>query len=200
MNQQSPRTAKPKILFPVIVVLVLALIGVATILKRPARTAVAEPVQAETAARSPGPAKSGRGAGTIGYPMPMEAVRESRVRTQEKRKQVQQQVDRTQAEFAARYAQESVDTAWAGPKETELVGLAVSDQIRQLGVEPSNMAVDCKSRMCHITADFPSMTAGDDWFSLYMNNVGEKLPVAAYKYVQNPDGTVSINLYAIGRQ
>ena len=33
-----------------------------------------------------------------------------------------------------------------------------------------------------------------------MNNVGAKVPVASYKYVRNPDGTVSINVYALGRK
>jgi hypothetical protein len=125
---------------------------------------------------------------------------ERREKTAEKRKQVQQQVDRTQAVFAARYQNESVDAAWAGAKEAELMGLGVSDQIRQLGAEPKNMAVDCKSSMCRITGDFATMSTGDDWVTLYMNNVGDKVPVASYKYVQNPDGTVSINLYAMGRK
>ena len=27
-----------------------------------------------------------------------------------------------------------------------------------------------------------------------------RLPTASYKYVQNPDGTVTINVYAVGRK
>lgn len=132
--------------------------------------------------------------------MSVAALREQRQKMADKRKQVQQQVDRTQAAFAARYNNEPVDAAWAGAKEAELMGLGVSDQIRQLNAQPQNMAVDCKSSMCRITGDFASMSTGDDWVTLYMNNVGDKVPVASYKYVQNPDGTVSINVYAVGRK
>jgi hypothetical protein len=109
-------------------------------------------------------------------------------------------VDRTQATFASRYGSEPVDAAWATAKQAELTDLSVSQQIRELGVEPENMAVDCKSTMCRVTADFASTSAGDDWFTLYMANVGAKVPVASYKYIQNPDGTVTINLYALGRK
>jgi len=118
----------------------------------------------------------------------------------EKRKQVQAKVDRTQATFANRYQNESVDAGWAGPKEAQLTRLATSPEIQQNRIEARNLNVDCKRSMCRITGEFDSMGAGDDWFALYMNNVAAEVPVASYKYIRNPDGTVTINVYAVGRK
>ena len=200
MTEPAGITKNP--LFPWLVGLaVIVVIALAMLFKRAGNEtapAATPSVQQDSAqAARPG---IRRGTHVPGQPMPMEQLREQRQKAAEQRKEVQQRVDRTQAAFAARYANEPVDAAWAGAKEAELMTLGVSDQIRQLGAEPQNMAVDCKSSMCRITGDFASTSTGDDWFTLYMNNVGAKVPVASYKYVRNPDGTVSINVYALGRK
>ena len=199
----APTSITKNSLFPwLVAIAVISVIALAMLFKRAdneAAPAVAQPD------RKPSP---GHATGSLalarmpvpGQPLSAEALQDSARQTADKRKQVQQQVDRTQAAFAARYTNEPVDAAWAGAKEAELMGLGVSDQIRQLGAEPQNMAVDCKSSMCRITGDFATMSTGDDWVTLYMNNVGDKLPMASYKYVQNPDGTVTINVYAVGRK
>jgi hypothetical protein len=136
---------------------------------------------------------------SVAQPMTPEMVRERQAVLAKKRAEVQQRVDQTQAAFRARYAGEPVDAAWAGAKEAALAQASVSPQIRELGVEPGNLAVDCRSTMCRITADFPSTSAGDDWFTLYMNNVATDVPVASYKYNRKPDGTYTIDVYAVGK-
>lgn len=128
------------------------------------------------------------------------AIQASRERGAKKREEVQQKVDRTHSAFAAKFGKEGVDAAWAGAKESTLARKGVSSQISQMGVAPKDMKVDCKTTMCLITGDFPNMTAGDDWVTLYMNNVASDVPMASYKYVQNGDGTVTINVYAMGRK
>jgi len=112
----------------------------------------------------------------------------------------QAEVDQTREIFSLQYRSEKTDPAWAPAKERELAELSSSDQIRDLKADVQNLNVDCKTSMCKITGDFKTMTAGDDWFILYMNNVGSKLPVATYKYVNNPDGTLTMEIYAQGRK
>ena len=200
----APTSITKNSLFPwlvaIAVILVIALIMLFKRADNEAAPAVAQSDQqasAQVTAR-PDP-RRGAAMRTPGQPLSAAALQEKRQKTADQRKLGQQQVDRTQNAFAARYSNEPVDPAWASGKEAELLGLGVSDPMRQMGAEPQNMVVDCKSSMCRITAEFASMSKGDDWFALYMNNVGEKVPVASYKYVQNPDGTVTINVYAMGR-
>lgn len=201
MSDRAPRNSK----LPWLLVAAVAIVIVATMVYMrsgpgeppvPAADGV-EAASDPSASRSPDPSRN--------PPQPRsqlsrDAMEQRKRIISEKRKQVQDNVDRTQAAFASRYGSEPVDASWATIKQAELTKLAVSDQISELGVEPKNMSVDCKTTMCRVTADFASMSAGDDWFTLYMGNVGTKVPVASYKYVQNPDGTVSINLYALGRR
>lgn len=113
---------------------------------------------------------------------------------------VQAEVDKTRELFTLQYRSEKTDPAWAPAKERELAELSTSNQIRDLKADVQNLKVDCKTSMCKITGDFKTMTAGDDWFILYMNNVGPKVPTAVYKYVNNPDGTLTMEIYAVGRK
>lgn len=121
-------------------------------------------------------------------------------RRAEQRKNVQETVDSTQKALTAQFRNEKIDAAWAPSKERALAELSTSDQIKSLKADISNLSVDCKTTVCRVTGDFPSMVAGDDWFTLYMNNVAPEIPYASYKYVPNADGTVRIEVYAAGRK
>lgn len=153
--------------------------------------------ESASAAASPVPHRTDPRAGLAAAAQSIVAKREEMAR---RRKEVQARVDRTQQAFASRHRGEAVDPAWSNAKEAELTKLATSDQIKQLGVDARDLNVDCRTSMCRITATFDSTAAGDDWVVLYMNNAAQQVPAASYKYIQNADGTVTINVYAIGRR
>ncbi|HKN79055.1 MAG TPA: hypothetical protein VJW16_07810 [Lysobacter sp.] len=113
---------------------------------------------------------------------------------------VQGLVDDTRERFIARHASERVDTAWSNTMERELVSLADSDQIRAMHANVANLDVDCRTSMCRVSGDVPSITAGDDWFTLYMTNVGGAMPEATYRYMRNPDGSLRIEVFGIARR
>lgn len=123
----------------------------------------------------------------------------SRHRT-EQRQKVQETVDTAQSGLAAQFNGEKTDTAWAPAKERSLAALSTSDQIKGLNADISNLSVNCKSTVCRVTGDFPTMVAGDDWFTLYMNNVAPEMSYASYKYVPNKDGSFRIEVYGVGRK
>jgi hypothetical protein len=113
---------------------------------------------------------------------------------------VQGIVDDTRARFIARHAHERVDTAWSNTMEGELASLADSDQMRAMHANVANLEVDCRTSMCRVSGDVPSITAGDDWFTLYMTNVGGAMPEAAYRYARNADGSLRIEVFGIARR
>lgn len=202
---QQPRDAKLSFTPWLIVGLVVVCMAVVTIYvqRQKSRDDAVAPAQASSdtgVASSRAPAAHGSRTPIPGLSPTAQAVSGRRQAMAQQRKEAQARVDRTQAAFASRYETEPVDAGWASAKEAQLAKLATSDQIRQIGVEARNLNVDCKSSMCRVTGDFDSMGAGDDWFALYMNNVAEQVPVASYKYIRNPDGTVKINVYAVGRR
>jgi hypothetical protein len=116
------------------------------------------------------------------------------------RRELQARVDRTRETFTARYNDERVDSAWSNAMERDLVALSDSEQMRAMDANVSNLEVDCRTTMCRIRGEVASITAGDDWITLYMTNVGAKLPEVTYHYVPGDDGKLRIELFAIGRR
>lgn len=116
------------------------------------------------------------------------------------RGRVQARVDDAQATLAARHRGEPVDPAWANAVEHELTMLSSSEQIRAMHADIRDVTVDCRTSTCRIAGDFDTITQGDDWFTLYMTNVAERVPLASYKYERTPDGAWRIVVYATARR
>lgn len=104
------------------------------------------------------------------------------------------------AAMASRFAAEKSDPAWSGTHEKDLAALLDSDPMRDAGVKSENFRADCRSTMCRIQVDFPDQGMASDWLQLYMGSVGDRLPVATAHQIRNPDGTVRIEIYGVGRK
>ncbi|MFT3896162.1 MAG: hypothetical protein QM719_00420 [Thermomonas sp.] len=103
------------------------------------------------------------------------------------------------AAFAARFAAEKSDPSWSPAHEKELASLQDSDPMRDADAKATNFRADCRSTTCRIQADFPDSSAAADWLQLYMGSVGDRLPVATAHKVTNPDGSVRVEIYGVGR-
>lgn len=99
-----------------------------------------------------------------------------------------------------RYEGETVDPAWASQKQATLRERATSAQIDDANAQPTDFQVQCRRTVCKINAVLPSMTAADDWFSLYALNVATDMPNISLNRATNPDGSISVELYGLARQ
>jgi len=104
------------------------------------------------------------------------------------------------AAMASSFSAEKSDPAWSGAHEKGLASLQDSDPMRDAGVKASNFRADCRSTMCRIQGDFPNASMAADWLQLYMGSVGDQLPVATAHQIRNPDGSVRIEIYGVGRK
>lgn len=104
------------------------------------------------------------------------------------------------AAMAIRFASEKVDPAWSGVHEQDLASLQGSNPMQDAGVKAANFQAECRSTMCRIQADFPSRSMANDWLQLYMGSVGDRLPMATAHQATNPDGSVRIEIYGVGRK
>ena len=122
----------------------------------------------------------------------------------EKRKRMaaasQERTQKRNAAMAGSFSAEKSDPAWSGAHERELASLQDSDPMRDAGVKAGNFRAECRSTMCRIQADFPDASAAASWLQLYMGGVGDRLPVATAHQVTNPDGSVRIEIYGVGRK
>lgn len=104
------------------------------------------------------------------------------------------------AAMASRFSAEKNDPSWSGAHEKDLASLQDSDPMRDAGAMAANFQADCRSTMCRIRGDFPNAGAAADWLQLYMGSVGDRLPVATAHQITNPDGSVRIEIYGVGRK
>lgn len=112
----------------------------------------------------------------------------------------QARIQQRNTAMASRFSTEKPDPSWAGAHEKELVSLQDSDPMRDAGAKAENFQVECRSSMCRIQGDFKDAGAAGSWLQLYMSGVGDSLPVATAHQIRNPDGTVRVEIYGLGRQ
>jgi hypothetical protein len=122
----------------------------------------------------------------------------------EKRKRMaeatQARIQKRNADMSSRFSAEKADPKWSAAHEQELGSLQDSGAMRDAGVKAQNFSASCKTTMCRISADLPSQSAAEDWLQLYMAGVGDSLPVATAHKTVNPDGSVRVEIYGLGRK
>ena len=122
----------------------------------------------------------------------------------EKRKRMaaanQERIQKRNVAMVETFAAEKPDPAWAGAHERGLASLQDSDPMRDAGAKARNFQAECRSSMCRIQGDFPDAGMASDWLQLYMAGVGDQLPVATAHQIRNPDGSVRIEIYGVGRK
>lgn len=104
------------------------------------------------------------------------------------------------AAMVGRFEAERPDPAWSVAREKGLASLQDSDPMRDAGARATNFRVDCRSTMCRVQGDFPDAGAAIDWLQLYMSSVGDLLPNATAHRITNPDGSVRVEIYGVGRK
>lgn len=98
------------------------------------------------------------------------------------------------------YDSEKVDAAWAQRKQKALEAASTSPQIAELDAKPLSFDANCRSSTCLIAADFASVTAATDWFTLYTMIAGPEMTNAAVQRTMNPDGSVHLQMYGKARK
>lgn len=122
----------------------------------------------------------------------------------EKRKRMteaaQARIQQRNAAMASRFSAEKSDPVWSGAHERDLASLQDSDPMRDAGVKAENFRAECRSSMCRVQGDFADAGTASTWLQLYMGSVGDRLPVATAHQIRNPDGSVRVEIYGVGRK
>lgn len=149
------------------------------------------PESADTVSSTPFPAPSVRSpapmrASSLPSPAVHSAIRE----------QARAVVSAGRNRLVGAYRSEPRSAVWAMQMEQTLTQQSQSPEFASLQANPLDFAVRCRTSTCHITADFASRTAADDWATLYVTNGETGLANTVYDVVVNPDGSVRLELYA----
>lgn len=103
------------------------------------------------------------------------------------------------SKLVGRYDGEGVDHAWATAKQSELMAFRTSQQIEAIGAQADNLAINCRTSVCRIDADFSSRSEAEDWTTLYLTGAGSRIPNASTRVVPNTDGTFHLEIYGLAR-
>jgi hypothetical protein len=112
----------------------------------------------------------------------------------------QTRIQQRNADMAGRFSAERPDPAWSGAHEKDLASLQDSGPMRDAGAKVANFQAECRSSMCRIQGDFPDSGMATDWLQLFRASVGDRLPVATAHQIRNPDGSVRVEIYGLGRK
>lgn len=112
----------------------------------------------------------------------------------------QARIQKRNTDMANRFSSEKADPAWSGAHEKELGSLQDSGPMHDAGAKVENFRAECRSSMCRIQGDFPNPAMASDWLQLFMGSVGDRLPVATAHQIRNPDGSVTVEIYGVGRK
>lgn len=122
----------------------------------------------------------------------------------EKRKQMaeatQARIRKRNADMSGRFSAEKTDPKWSSAHAQELGSLQDTGPMQDAGTKVANFQAECRSTMCRIQGDFPNAGMAADWLQLYMGSVGDRLPVATAHQIRNPDGSVRVEIYGVGRK
>lgn len=142
-------------------------------------------------------------AGGMSEPLPANAA-EALARLESQKARDRAEVDKVLAagrnKLVGRYESETTDQSWANAKQVELAQFSTSAQIEAINVEPGNLDIACRRSICRIGADFASRSAAQDWATLYLTNMGDRLPNAFFEMSANTDGSTHIDVYGLARR
>jgi hypothetical protein len=94
------------------------------------------------------------------------------------------------------FAAQRVDPTWSAKTEQGLQKLTDNAAFAQMGSQPKDVQIDCKSSLCEIQGQFASDREARDWTQVYMTNVGGVVSMGRVRFYPNPDGTTQVRIYA----
>jgi hypothetical protein len=149
-------------------------------------------IEAQQAA--PAPAASGASAtnsATMASPS-MAARLQQRMKSPE-----QQMADRKQEmlQLEAEFSRDAKDPRGA-QMQSALEKVVTSKDLTSSGIKPESSRIDCRARLCRISADFAKAGDAQDWAVFYVTVAGPNFTQSRVVYVPQPGGGSEVRIYA----
>lgn len=110
---------------------------------------------------------------------------------------IAKQQERFKATLSSSFAAQPIDTAWALQTRVELEERLIATAAEQADFPaPQTARMQCRSTTCRIEADYPDEDSAMYGVQLLQSAFSSRLPRAHQYSVNNPDGSVTIVMYA----
>jgi hypothetical protein len=104
---------------------------------------------------------------------------------------------RLMAEIDRLHKAEPVDAAWSAQSETAVLSTTTQPLLAQSGLKPQDLATDCRSSTCRISARFAQSTDAESWAQMMVTEMAGTMSQARMAVVQLPDGSSEVHIYGV---
>lgn len=148
-------------------------------------------IEAQQSGRAPSSGASATNSAVMASPA-MAAHLQERMKSPE-----QQQADRKQEmqQLEAEFSRDAKDPRGAQMQST-LEKVVTSKDLTSSGIKPDSSRIDCRARLCRISADFAKAGDAQDWAVFYVTVAGPNLTQSRVVYVPQADGGSEVRIYS----
>jgi hypothetical protein len=108
--------------------------------------------------------------------------------------------DRVVADLDSQHQAESIDALWSATSEQSVVAASVAPVMAQAGYKPQDVATDCRSRTCRISARFESSTEARGWADRLLTQMAGTISQAKVAVLPRDDGSFEVRVYGARMQ
>lgn len=102
---------------------------------------------------------------------------------------------RLMAEIDRLHRAEPIDAAWSAQAETTVLSTTTQPLVVQSGLKPQDIATDCRSSTCRISARFAEPTDAQSWATMMITEMAGTMSQAKMAVVTLPDGSSEVRIY-----
>jgi hypothetical protein len=103
--------------------------------------------------------------------------------------------DQLVADMEAQHLAEPVDAGWSAQSEDRIVAASTTDVMARAGFAPQNLATDCRSHTCRISAQFTSAIAAKAWAERLLTQMGGTIGQAKVAVLPQSNGGYEVRVY-----
>lgn len=108
--------------------------------------------------------------------------------------------DQLVARLESEHRAEPVDAAWSAQSEVDILSASVEPVMIQGGFQPRDVATECRSRTCRISARFANSGDAQDWSDSLVMQMGGTLSQVKATILPQRDGSSEVRIYGARAQ
>jgi hypothetical protein len=103
--------------------------------------------------------------------------------------------DRVITEMDRSHQAEPLDVGWSASSEADILSAAIEPVMVDSGFQPRDIATDCRSNTCRISARFAESGDAQNWAGMLITQMGGTLSQVKMTVLPQPDGSSEVRIY-----
>jgi len=103
--------------------------------------------------------------------------------------------DRMISELDRAHKAEALDVGWSASSEANILSASIEPVMTESGFQPKDIATDCRSNTCRISARFAESGDAQNWAGMLVTQLGGTLSQVKMTVLPQPDGSSEVLIY-----